>query len=354
MKKIMFVLPHVSGKGGIETVVKTVVNEFKEKKIFNSFLLILGGSDNKVWLNGLNVNYRETAYLKSKELRIIPYLYFIFKYVKQEKPDVIIGLSPVMCLLLKLVRKITDKKFTIVSWIHFSLNIDMIGNKKKLIKYADYHLSISTGITTQLIDLGINPSRIFTIFNPVEPTKKTIPRPRDMVVFVYIGRVIFEGQKRLKDLLTALSSTNEKWKLEVIGDGKDLKLCKQYSKQLKINDKIVWHGWLSNPWERVNLATALVLTSEYEGLPMVLAEAISRGIYCISSDCETGPRDIIRQNVNGELYQPGNLDQLSQILRGVTRGKVLPDQNKMKSSIENLYINNYINNFVSAISSIDR
>ncbi len=51
--------------------------------------------------------------------------------------------------------------------------------------------------------------------------------------------------------------------------------------------------------------TALLLTSAFEGFPMTLLEAMSYGIPCISSDCMSGPRDMIKPGLNGELYTRG-------------------------------------------------
>lgn len=102
----------------------------------------------------------------------------------------------------------------------------------------------------------------------------------------------FEGQKRVKDLLDGLSQAQGDWKLHVLGDGSDFEKCRAYGRELKIDNRIVWHGWQKHPWEVVRQdikkVSALLLTSSFEGFPMTLLESMSWGIPCISADCVSG------------------------------------------------------------------
>ena len=101
------------------------------------------------------------------------------------------------------------------------------------------------------------------------------------------------------------------WKLHVLGDGSDFEKCQAYGRELNIDDRIVWYGWQQHPWKLVQQdikkVSALLLTSSFEGFPMTLLEALSWGIPCISADCVSGPVDIIQPDVNGHLYQPGDM-----------------------------------------------
>ncbi|WP_170684982.1 glycosyltransferase, partial [Escherichia coli] len=74
---------------------------------------------------------------------------------------------------------------------------------------------------------------------------------------------------------------------------------------------MVWHGCQKHPWkvvrQDIKKVSALLLTSSFEGFPMTLLESMSWGIPCISADCVSGPGDIIQPDVNGHLYQPGDI-----------------------------------------------
>ncbi|BBU79733.1 hypothetical protein EIMP300_11330 [Escherichia coli] len=164
-----------------------------------------------------------------------------------------------------------------------------------------------------MINRGVPESTINVIFNPVEAKDTVIPGPEEgeTATFIYVGRMKFEGQKRVKDLLDGLSQAQGDWKLHVLGDGSDFEKCQAYGRELKIDNRIVWHGWQKHPWEVVRQdikkVSALLLTSSFEGFPMTLLESMSWGIPCISADCVSGPGDIIQPDVNGHLYQPGDI-----------------------------------------------
>ena len=82
---------------------------------------------------------------------------------------------------------------------------------------------------------------------------------------------------------------------------------------------------------------------------MVLAEAISHGIYCISSNCKTGPSDIIVNRVNGELYQVNNKDELRDIIQKIILGVQLPENQEIIDSINSLYSDLYLQRLEQAL-----
>ncbi|GGL50646.1 glycosyl transferase [Sporolactobacillus putidus] len=319
---------------------------------FQPHLYIFGGSENKEWLKG--ISFTETVFSKNRLIRNIQNVFTIFicmrRFLKREQPDIVIATHSITCFVLYWIRKLTKENYPIVSWIHFSLNAKNV--KKNLLHYADYHLAICEGIKLEFSKLDISKSNVYVVNNPVHTTTRVIKRPKDKAVFLYVGRIEYEGQKRIRDLLDALAGVSGKWRLEVIGEGNDLPLCKEYAEKLNLNNKIIWKGWINQPWEIIKEASALILTSSYEGFGMVLAEAIANGVYCISSDCNVGPRDIIKKNINGQLFKPGDLDQLRLFLQRIVDGQILPDPMEIKKSINQFYIEQYYKNYVFSLNDI--
>src|SRR5690606_9456142 len=135
-------------------------------------------------------------------------------------------------------------------------------------------------------------------------------------------------------LLDALSQVTGEWRLHVVGDGSDMERCQAYGRELGIDDRIVWHGWQADPWqyvrERIGAVSALLLTSAFEGFGMSLVEAMSYGIYCISSDCPWGPGDIVRDGVNGQLYAPMDVPGLRAQLQQIVDGGLHADPQQTK------------------------
>ena len=75
------------------------------------------------------------------------------------------------------------------------------------------------------------------------------------------------------------------YELDIIGDGPDRTYLENLAVELNIDKNINWLGWVDKPWEKVELATALILSSDYEGCPMVLIQSLGRGIPVIATDC---------------------------------------------------------------------
>ncbi|MFT9033234.1 MAG: glycosyltransferase [Leuconostoc mesenteroides] len=350
--KIGIVAPNISGKGGTETVLTKVINfdGFKEKVEFELFLS--DGTKDYSWLNELKINKRNISINNHNGFRkIIKKITFFIR----SSDDMILALGPKTILLAWIIRLIFFKKYKIVSWIHFSL-VNGPVKHVNLIKYADYHFAISTGIVNQLLDMGVNRQKIFKIYNPVEKVSAVVQVSKDNIRrIVYVGRMTYFGQKNLKFLIDALSKLpkNRYYELNMYGDGEDVYKLKDYcSKILTENINVRWHGWTQNPWEKIELADVLVLTSIYEGFGMVLAEAISRGVPVVSTDAPVGPSDIVQNGKNGFLVEIGDVDNFASKVNCAVDCFHSVDKKEIKQSISYLYSESFYPRFKGALSQI--
>lgn len=353
--KIVFVGEAVSGFGGMETVIKSVINFFREDSFADCeiFFFCRNNKMNRDWLDGIPTAC-SVSNIKFSFIRREKHIRTFARWLEEKHPDIVICIDVLSCLLANKARTTSGQCFSLLSWPHFSLD-----HKKhaECIVYADYHLAISTGIKKQMLARGISAENIQVIYNPVSPQSSFIPAPApdQPATFLYVGRMKFEGQKRVKDLLDALSRVEGPWHLHAIGDGSDFQKCQKYAKELNIDDRITWYGWQSDPWEIVRRdikqASALLLTSSFEGFGMVLLEAMAWGIPCISSKCIAGPEDIIKEGVNGFLYQPDDLDRLVALLQQFTQHQIFLEPKKIKQSISQFYSDTYNGNMREAILS---
>ncbi|MDI6863883.1 MAG: glycosyltransferase [Pseudothermotoga sp.] len=137
------------------------------------------------------------------------------------------------------------------------------------------------------------------------------------------------------------------FKLKHIDRRQDEKKLKKLAGKLDIADRVSWLGFRKDPYSDFREITALLLTSRHEGFPMVLVEANQRGIAVITSDCESGPKDIVIPGVNGYLYREGDMDEFVRIVSDVIDGKLSFDtsENIVKTAerfredvvVENIY-----------------
>lgn len=337
--KINFMCHELSGNGGIETVMVKVLNCLSQD---NDITLTLTNIPNqKDWLNHLNNNIRVCIPKTTSKLEKL--LFFSQQFIFS-KDDICIVLGANLLKLGAKIKKLVKKEYLLVSWIHFSLfDQDMFDPKNVL--YAEKHLAISTKIKQQLLHLGVEEKDISLVYNPVEHVK--IPKyelRRDEIRLLYIGRILFNGQKNLKELILAISKVKSSKKIvvDMYGTGDDLEKCQIYAEKLGVAENFVWHGWVKNPWDDLKIQpSALILTSKYEGLPMVVLEAETRGIPCITSRFE-GYDDIIIENQNGFSYELGNVNGLADIIEKLNNINISKED--CVESISSFFDENYLGN----------
>lgn len=344
MQNIKIIASHLSGKGGTETVLKKVMESNYLNSEFNLELHTFDDMADSSWTKSFKSQVSKGG--KSRLLNLLKYLMLLV----YSKNDVLIILGPELINIASLYRKIFKGRYLIVSWVHFTLEDNSFINTNKL-ALADYHLAISTGIVKQLQTIGVDKSKIRLIYNPVSKTDKRIKKSEDCQ-FIYVGRVMLNGQKNIRELINSLAKVTGKWSLNIIGDGPDLVKCQLYAEQIlgKESQRITWSGWKNDPWEDVDSATALVLTSKFEGFGMVLAESISQSLPAISSNCEVGPSDIISDRNNGFLYSPGDTDKLSEYLQLFIDDKDNISRELIPETLNKFYAEQYFRNFGNIIT----
>ena len=319
--KIAMVCSLPYGYGGMENMISILLNHAKSIGHIEPFFFDFHNGENKRFCLSQNIC------LPHKKLpRIVQEAYIILQlrsFISYFDPDCIICLDDKSCqLTYRSMALLRQKNLALGSWLHRSLHTY---KKTNYIKKMGFHIAISKGLKLQLEEIGVPPEKIFYLpnCNTSNYTISSLPEKlslNEIIHFVYIGRVQFEAQKNLQDLFLAFARVEAPCHLDIIGDGprQEVLNCKKLCKELGISEKVTFHGWQPNAWQyletkRILNIAALCLTSTYEGFPLVLIEAISQGIFCISSDCPTGPKDILNAD-NGILYSTGNITELTQAM----------------------------------------
>ncbi len=102
----------------------------------------------------------------------------------------------------------------------------------------------------------------------------------------------------------AIKDHHTQWELVILGEGEERLELKRLVYELEMSNRINLPGSVGNISEWYERADLFVLSSSVEGFPNVLLEAMTYGIPCVSFDCDTGPRDMIQNGINGLLVNP--------------------------------------------------
>ena len=121
-----------------------------------------------------------------------------------------------------------------------------------------------------------------------------------------VGRLASEKQfEHLLRAFAMVAPQNPNWVLAILGSGPEEEFLKQVCLELGIGNKVLLPGRIGNLGDWYSRSDLFVLSSQFEGFPSVLVEAMSYGCAVVSYDCESGPAEIIRHGHDGVLVDPG-------------------------------------------------
>lgn len=156
---------------------------------------------------------------------------------------------------------------------------------------------------------------------------------------ISIGRL--EPQKDFKTLITAFSKITDKypdWKVKIFGKGDMRDELQSFIDEKGLTEKVLLCGRTETPFKELKKSKVFVLSSHYEGFPNVLCEGMYAGLGCISSDCVSGPRELIEDGENGFLFPVGDEKILAEKLDLLLSSSDICDimGNRAKNTVERL------------------
>ena len=305
-KKIVFIIPSLTS-GGAERVVSILANmllEFYEVKIIllykNEAFYSL---DKRINLQYCRLSYNSKSnFFKS----ITNHIYMVKQVLSFTKgQDIIIGFTTtcniyaiISSKLLKIPCIISER----INPIYSVENAFWEKIRKKVYPKSDI-IILQTNSIKDYYRNFISENKLKVIPNPIDPKLQKhidLNQVKENIILT-VGR--FTKQKNHQLLINAFANIPHKnWKLLIVGDGEEKQAYKELISSLNEEEFIYLIDKTTQIHREYNKAKIFALTSDYEGFPNVLIEAMSFGVSCISSDCSTGPSDIIERNNNGLLF----------------------------------------------------
>lgn len=231
----------------------------------------------------------------------------------------------------------------------------------RALKKMDIVFSMTRDMKKWLLDEGLNQNKLFIINNSLDVEKtdvNNIVYNREKEENINIG--IFCNLiplKRVEDAIYAIHKIITEYsirniKLHIAGDGRskdEMEII--VNNKLNMNNYVEFHGYLENPMPLMNKMNIVLLTSETEGIPRCIMEALSLGITVIASNIP-GNRELIRDGETGYLFEVGDYNQLAYRIYDVINDKKYLSSKKLK---EHIYKNfNIKNNGQKMFSIIKR
>ena len=328
-RKVMFVVPSLEG-GGAERVAVNLIKEFCAMGINVTLVLfskkISYDLPEKTVVKYLPIyDNRNILYTVIKFFQAI---FYLRRVIKEEKPFNILSFMDYTNVIAILSNLISPKKTKLTLSVHISPTLHIhkynknIWNKfisvfiRFLYNRADRIISVSEFIREDLIaNFNIDKSKVVTIYNPVDInrienlSREELSHPwfNDSIpVILSAGRLT--KQKGFDFLLRAFSILRKEInaRLVILGEGEDELYLKNLSNRLGIDVSVDFLGFKENPYKYMKRATIYVMSSLYEGFPMVLLEAMACGVPVISTIYNPGFSEIVENEKNGLLVPVAN------------------------------------------------
>ncbi|MEM3434403.1 MAG: glycosyltransferase [Candidatus Methanomethyliaceae archaeon] len=336
--RLSFFLPHLH-RGGAERVTVSLVKGLVARGVQVDLVLVnrgMGAYEEEI--------PRECRIVDLGAKRALAAIPTFARYLKREKPDVLFGVLTHINVAALLARMLARVQVPVIVTEHNTFSAAHPYAERKstgrllpllmrlLYPKASFIVGVSQGVVDDLKKvLRFESPKLRVIYNPIvdEDLFRKAEEPLDHPFFgegkppviLAVGRLHI--QKDFPTLLRAFALVRKETdaRLLILGEGEKRKELEVLARELGIAEDLDMPGFVKNPYKYMRRSAVFVLSSQWEGLPTVLVEAMACGCPVVSTDCPSGPAEILENGKYGLLVPPRDHEKLAQAIL-----KVLKDE----------------------------
>lgn len=336
--RILYITPRITGEGGLVRVISIKANYLSN--ILGHEIHILTQYENTPLFYEFNKDvYLHNMVLRGAGLKLFyTYKTKLKKKITTIKPDLIIvcdGLKGffipwVLALKIPIIFEVHGSIYNRESELKSSLinaikqKIVVVFKKIAARKFAKIIL------LSQESDKEWNLKNSVIIPNPIWFSTKEISQLKSKRAIAVARHSYEKGIDRLLSIWQKVVLIHPEWILDIYGEWNDNLKYQKMAAALNIDSNVNFHQPVPNIIEKYQEATLCLMTSRFEGFPMVLLEAMNCGLPCIAFDCPCGPGAIIYNNKNGLLIENDNILKFSESVI-----QLIDDEERIKSMAKN-------------------
>jgi glycosyltransferase involved in cell wall biosynthesis len=326
LERVAIYLPSLRG-GGAERIMVTTANAMSARGITVDLVLAKAEGPN---LRDVASGIRVVDLGASRVISSLPGL---VRYLRRERPEAVLSAMNHANVMAVIARQAARVPLRLVVSEHNMISTQSTGqipfNRRVVLKLmrrayarADAIVAVSNGVADDLVrTIGIPRDRVTTIYNPTDCAKirrlaEADPGhpwmvPGGIPVILGVGRLT--RQKDFSTLIRAFAKVRQchPARLIILGEGELRPALEQEIREHGLDDDVLLPGFVDNPYAYMSRCAMFVLSSAWEGLPGVLIEAMACGARIVSTDCPSGPSEILENGKWGRLVPVGDEKQLA-------------------------------------------
>lgn len=324
----LLVFASFSGQGGVERLLARLVGSFADSGLRVELLMI---KDSSSYVEEIPAHVPRRSVRSGHNATSVPELAL---YLRRRRPRAVLAVKDRAIRAAVRARRLAGVDVRLVGALHTTLLAALADKSSlsrwfrtapmaRLYRHLDAVIAVSEGVAEDTrVVTGLPAGRIHVIGNPVitpdldrlaqaPVSHHWLDRQSGVPVLAASGRMT--RQKDFSTLLRAFARVRRarEARLLILGEGEQRPALEALARELGIAADVDMVGFVSNPYPYVRQADLFVLSSRWEGLPTVLIEALALGVPAVSTDCPSGPREILAEGRYGALVPVGDDEALA-------------------------------------------